>query len=364
MKKTYGPKSLGNDTTNKELSTDSVNVLQVTSNSPVHTQQFSTTQKLETATVDAHAAPDNLKNTTINPDTTYCLPNETTTQILSLSAHVSDSDDGSDVNTQVDLFPEQDVVDTAETNTHDSQMLDIDENATRPVSDGEENAQMTGDFQCSQCHYEFSEFMKYREHVENCQGEKRQYKCTHINCNREYSQRSIMVQHYRSVHEDKPYLCNEGNCNHRYTSQKALKAHIKEHHKHMYKFQCPVCGQRFLNRTQHNIHLTRHTNLKPYGCLNCKSASFSTSAQLSQHVSICMFGTVFRCKTCGKNFASQHTLKQHIVNKHQAPGLFNCDLCPKVYKQYASLYKHRRNHHGTSLLFIFLIISIVISLTH
>ena len=100
-----------------------MNVFEVASNSTVDRQLFSTTQQLETDNVDGNVPTDvptdKLDSTRVNPDTTYCLPNETTTQILSLSAHVSDSDNESDVNTQADLFPEQDVVDVVETETHD-----------------------------------------------------------------------------------------------------------------------------------------------------------------------------------------------------------------------------------------------------
>ena len=155
-----------------------------------------------------------------------------------------------------------------------------------------------------------------------------------------------MLEHHKSIHQSKPFICTEDNCQHKYSSQKALKAHIKEHHKNIFKYRCQVCNQRFLNKTQYSIHLTWHTNIKPYGCLNCKKAAYSTAAQLSQQIAMCLFGSVFRCKTCGKNFASQVTLKQHISNVHHFQGEFKCDLCPKVYRQYASLFKHKNTKHG------------------
>ena len=269
------------------------------------------------------------------------------TPILSLRQHLSSESGDSDVDTQADLFSQfGDEPLNSEPTESNNIVEEHDQDEQHSSPNNAEDGQETGDFQCSRCFNEFSDYIRYTAHISDCQGAKRRYRCIHPGCDREYAQRSIMLQHHRSVHEQKPYLCTENNCHHRYTSQKALKAHIREHHKSIYKYQCQVCRQRFLNRSQYNIHLTRHTNLKPFGCMNCKKVAYTTAAQLNQHVSMCLFGSQYRCDICGKNFATQITLKQHITNIHREQGDFRCDLCPKVYKQYASLYKHRIQKHG------------------
>ena len=258
-------------------------------------------------------------------------------------------DEGSEVNTQADMFPDNNddhsthpATEIAKSNGS-GEPINIDSNSEVRSNDNQTD---NGDFQCSRCFRNFFDYIKYNNHIHECQGSTHRYRCIHPGCPKEYSQRSVMLEHHKSVHQATPYLCTEENCQHKYSSQKALKAHIKEHHKSVFKYRCQVCNQRFFNRTQYSIHLTRHTNIKPFGCMNCKKASYSTAAQLSQHVSICLFGSVFRCDTCGKNFASQTTLKQHISNVHQFQGEFKCDLCPKVYRQYASLFKHKNTKHG------------------
>ena len=277
--------------------------------------------------------------------------------ILSLDHDMDETpDDDSDVNTQQDLFSESPAheVDISEYNDNAAmgEATAVDSEAVQGVHSGNgdglnaTDGQETGDFQCSRCFREFSEYLRYTSHIYDCQGPRRRYRCIHPGCCREYAQRSVMLQHHKSVHQLKPFLCTEDNCHHKYTSQKALKAHIHEHHKKSFKYLCKVCNQRFLNCSQYTIHLTWHTNIKPFGCLNCKKAAYSTAAQLNQHVAICLFGTQFRCVICGRNFATQTTLRQHIKNIHQQPGEFKCDLCPKVYKQYASLYKHGIQKHG------------------
>ena len=98
-----------------------------------------------------------------------------------------------------------------------------------------------------------------------------------------------------------------------------------------------MCGQKFIHKAQYNTHLTCHTNVKPFACNHCKNAAYTTTAQLMQHVAMCMFGSPFRCEMCGKSFSSQTTMKQHHQNVHAKSADFPCDLCPKIYKQYASL---------------------------
>ena len=272
---------------------------------------------------------------------------------VTLSVYDADSStDDESVNTQMDLFADlgtekNDAPVNTDGNVDVTDKLDTNENVSESATDT--NGQETGDFQCSRCFREFFDYIRYTNHIQECQGSKRRYRCIQPGCQKEYSQRSVMLQHHKSVHQAKPFLCTEDNCHHKYSSQKALKAHIKEHHKNVFKYRCQVCHQRFLNKTQYSIHLTRHTNIKPFGCMNCKNASYSTAAQLSQHVTMCLSGSQFRCQICGKNFATQTTLRQHVQNVHQAKGEFKCDLYLRIYRQYASLYKHQRTKHGKIL---------------
>ena len=276
-------------------------------------------------------------------------PQSTKTVTLSVQDPVSTDDDISEVNTQVDMFGDDNTYDMSNQPTD---VLPLSEN--EGVSPGDEQEHLVvspttqdcGDFKCSRCFRAFVDYIKYSNHIHECQGSTRRYRCITPGCIKEYSQRSVMLEHHKSVHQSKPFICTEDNCQHKYSSQKALKAHIKEHHKNVFKYRCQVCNQRFLNKTQYSIHLTQHTNIKPYGCLNCKKAAYSMAAQLSQHVAMCLFGSIFRCETCGKNFASQVTLKQYVSNVHHFQGELKCDLCPKVYRQYASLFKHKNTKHG------------------
>ena len=274
------------------------------------------------------------------------IPETQSKNIVSLSIDDlhSDNDDGaSEVDTQADLFEEEQPVDMA---TIDAEAADRGSTDPGNLESDSEFSQRTGDFQCSRCFSEFQDYLVYTRHINSCQGPKRRYRCIQPSCSQEFSQRSIMMQHNRSIHLHQPFICQEKNCNHRYNSQKVLKAHIKEHHDKLFKFKCTICGQKFVHKSQYNTHLTRHTNIKPFACNHCKKASYTTAAQLTQHVTICMFGTPYCCEMCGKSCSSQTTLKQHVQNVHAKTADFRCDLCLKIYKQYASLWKHRRDKHS------------------
>ena len=298
-------------------------------------------QQISTVNVNTNATIK--ENTLITPLVTN--QPEPGTVLLDISGLGSD-DDGDDettVNTQADLFSD---TNQDEINLPEEENEMNNETPNDDPDNTENDSQVTGDFQCSRCFLEFNQYLVYTKHINTCQGPKRKFRCIQPGCNLEFSQRSIMMQHNRSVHLHQPFFCPHKPCNHRYQSQKALKAHIKEHHDKCFKFKCTVCGQKFIHKGQYNIHLTRHTNVKPFACNHCKRATYTTAAQLSQHVALCMFGSSFRCEMCGKSFSSQTTLKQHHQTVHSKSADFSCDLCPHVYKQYASLWKHRRDKHG------------------
>lgn len=53
-------------------------------------------------------------------------------------------------------------------------------------------------------------------------------------------------------------------------------------------------------------------------------------------------GKLFMCNTCGKEFTSKLSLKQHVDGKHRAEGKYVCKMCGKRYRWGASFYYHRR----------------------
>ena len=134
-------------------------------------------------------------------------------------------DELSEVNTQADIFGDDNDDDT--TNQADT-VLNAD-GSVLPVNDQSKNVmesdqqeQETGDFQCSRCFRNFVDYIKYTNHIHECQGPTRRYHCIQPGCTKEYSQRSIMLEHHKSVHLYKPFICGKDNCQHKYASQKAL----------------------------------------------------------------------------------------------------------------------------------------------
>ena len=53
----------------------------------------------------------------------------------------------------------------------------------------------------------------------------------------------------------------------------------------------------------------------------------------------------FTCTICGKQFASEKSLKQHRTWKHSDTGPFNCPKCPDTFPSKAILNRHTRQKH-------------------
>lgn len=71
-------------------------------------------------------------------------------------------------------------------------------------------------------------------------------------------------------------------CTGKFSSSKELSEHVKAQHPDQWKHLCPKCGKRFRRNLQLNLHMTVHSNERPFKCKYCNKM-FSRKHLLGMH---------------------------------------------------------------------------------
>lgn len=199
---------------------------------------------------------------------------------------------------------------------------------------------------CTKCNETFINTTDLKNHEKKCFTGRR-YGCFFPGCDKSFSQRSIMHQHYKGVHQKNPYHCPE--CNAPYIFSKVMNYHMKKDHKKdevHFKYNCEKCQFGTDNKSEYQIHTDRHNNFKRYVCGNCNYRTFSSS-QLNLHMNSCIEGIKYDCTECGKEFEQKAYLKNHVKHEHvEGKNVHFCDKCIKIYKYKKHYVKHMKTEHN------------------
>ncbi|XP_045464954.1 zinc finger protein 250-like isoform X1 [Harmonia axyridis] len=135
-------------------------------------------------------------------------------------------------------------------------------------------------------------------------------------CQKEFKQKSTLLQHGCIHIESRPYPCPE--CGKRFRQQSHLTQHLRIHTNEK-PYGCVYCGRNFRQRTILNQHLRIHTGEKPYKCGQC-GKDFRQKAILDQHTRTHQGDRPFCCPmpNCRRRFATEPEVKKHIDN-HMNP---------------------------------------------
>lgn len=135
-------------------------------------------------------------------------------------------------------------------------------------------------------------------------------------CQKEFKQKSTLLQHGCIHIESRPYPCPE--CGKRFRQQSHLTQHLRIHTNEK-PYGCVYCGRNFRQRTILNQHLRIHTGEKPYKCSQC-GKDFRQKAILDQHTRTHQGDRPFCCPmpNCRRRFATEPEVKKHIEN-HMNP---------------------------------------------
>ncbi|XP_055539517.1 zinc finger protein ZFP2-like isoform X2 [Wyeomyia smithii] len=112
--------------------------------------------------------------------------------------------------------------------------------------------------------------------------------------------------------------------------------------KHLPKFQCAHCPERFPTRQRLEHHQFLHTGVKQHCCDQCGKA-FRYKNSLVEHLAAHNNDRPYACEVCGMAFVRERTLKEHRL-KHSDKLNYSCRHCSKKFKYCADLSKHVRTH--------------------
>ena len=114
---------------------------------------------------------------------------------------------------------------------------------------------------------------------------------------------------YKAIHLDDPFLCRF--CQELCIYLKSLEKHENTKHnvKKTFKYSCTMCSKQTDDRTEFQVHVNRHTNVKPYKCNICEASYFSQS-QLMAHMKThnVLSDPKFECSVCGQKIVNRRSL--------------------------------------------------------
>lgn len=111
-------------------------------------------------------------------------------------------------------------------------------------------------------------------------------------------------------------------------------------------FKCLTCNKDFKQKSTLLQHERIHTDSRPYGCPECLKR-FRQQSHLTQHLRIHANEKPYTCAYCPRSFRQRAILNQHL-RIHSGEKPFTCDQCSRSFRQKAILNQHVRTHSGKS----------------
>ncbi|XP_057327876.1 zinc finger protein 782-like [Microplitis mediator] len=197
------------------------------------------------------------------------------------------------------------------------------------------------EYVCHECHKLFISAEKYNEHVlinhknrkclksdgfnkeankklnfQNPLEEKKIYKHPCPHCTHTSKTMSALKMHLTSHSDERPYQCP--HCNHTFKIKYHLKYHLRIHSSYR-PYKCPNCAYESVRLCDLKCHLRVHTSEKnkiyTLECLFCPE-KFSDRYSLMLHKKVHKKGRRYYCTECSYSVSQANNAKNHFEKKH------------------------------------------------
>lgn len=190
-------------------------------------------------------------------------------------------------------------------------------------------------YKCSECEYTSTRKQSFRNHMISHTG-KYPYNCSV--CGYKCKEKRNMNSHKLIHSGEKPFNCSL--CEFKCRRKSRLAQHIKSHDKN---HPCPVCKKLFSSASSVELHMAKHTGIKPFKCELCE---FSTARKLymKKHMLIKHSAIKpFLCTECGHTCSTEADLTRHVFS-HTGERPYVCTLCDYTGTTEQNLKSHMLTH--------------------
>ncbi|XP_021966594.1 gastrula zinc finger protein XlCGF17.1-like [Folsomia candida] len=182
-------------------------------------------------------------------------------------------------------------------------------------------------------------------------------KCPH--CEKVFLTRHQFTDHVNSHEGRKNHACPV--CKQKFTQKTSLTRHLFVHLsleeraevRQGWQHGCYFCTKRFPAPSHLGCHVATHTKEKAGGKCHTCGKTFSSKQDLARHrfahlsedekVTLVKQGSGRECLFCQKKFPDNHTYHKHLVS-HTKEKPFPCDQCEKQFSLKSNLTMHKRSH--------------------
>ncbi|SPP80781.1 serendipity locus protein H-1 [Drosophila guanche] len=195
-------------------------------------------------------------------------------------------------------------------------------------------------YKCNECQRDFEMLAGLKKHLKTHRTEGRKdtwKKCP--DCGKCLKLGSMWM--HRKIHSDnKKYQCDI--CGQKFVQKINLTHHARIHSSEK-PYECPECQKRFQERSHLQRHQKYHAQTRSYRCEKC-GKMYKTERCLKVHNLVHLEQRPFACTVCDKSFISNSKLKQHS-NIHTGMRPFKCNYCPRDFTNFPNWLKHTRRRH-------------------